>query len=142
VRNLETMISLSFHPSKGVLAMKLFKRATLACLVGATALASVPAAEKPIKVMVIGGQNNHDWKKSTPFLKQILDQAGHFEAVIDNAPGGNADRETREAWRPKFKEFGCVVLDYKGQMWPDQVKKDFVEYIAGGGGAVLIHAAK
>jgi hypothetical protein len=32
------------------------------------------SAGKPIRVMIIGGQNNHDWGKSTPYMKKILDE--------------------------------------------------------------------
>ena len=97
--------------------------------------------KKPIKVMIIGGQNNHDWKKSTPFMKRLLNKAGHVDAVVNNAPSQKAPKQQWDAWRPKFKDFGCVILDYNGQMWPERVQKDFVDYIAGGGGAIVIHAA-
>ena len=96
---------------------------------------------KTVKVMVIGGQNNHDWSKSTPFMRDVLDKAGHFEVVVNNAPAQGAPRASWDAWRPKFHEFDCVVLDYNGEMWPEPVKKDFVDYVAAGGGAIVIHAA-
>ncbi len=98
-------------------------------------------AEAPIKVLIIGGQNNHDWKQSTPFMKQVLDQAGHFDTVVNNTPESGASQEAWDAWRPRFTDFGCVVLDYNGDMWPADVKQAFVDYIRGGGGAVVIHAA-
>lgn len=46
-----------------------------------------------------------------------------------------------QAWRPKFKDFAVVVCNYTGDAWPDEVKKDFVEYVMGGGGVVIFHAA-
>ena len=51
-------------------------------------VASATGAEKKIKVLIIGGQNNHDWAKSTPFMKDVLDKAGHFETTVCNAPLG------------------------------------------------------
>ena len=140
MQNLEKVIRMSSMQPRIAFDLGWLKFITLACLAWAAAMGT-QAAEKPIKVMIIGGQNNHDWKKSTPFLKEILDKAGHFEAVIDNAPEASASREAKDAWHPKFKEFGCVVLDYNGQMWADAVKKDFVDYITNGGAAVVIHAA-
>jgi len=98
-------------------------------------------AEQPIKVMIIGGQNNHDWKKSTPFMKGLLDKGGHFETAIANAPSQGDSQAEWNAWQPNFRKFDCVVLDYNGQMWPERVKKDFVEYVRGGGGVRVIHAA-
>ena len=100
-----------------------------------------PAAVLPIRVMIVGGQNNHDWKKTTPYLKELLDKAGHFETVVCNAPPAKATQAQWDAWQPKFREFHCIVLDYNGEMWPDRVKRDFVDYIRAGGGALLIHAA-
>jgi hypothetical protein len=98
-------------------------------------------AEQPIKVMIIGGQNNHDWTKSTPYMKKILDAGGHFETTINNAPSKQAPPEAWDAWHPQFQNFDCIILDYNGTMWPDRVRKDFEDYIRGGGGAIVIHAA-
>ena len=98
-------------------------------------------SDKPIKVLIIGGQNNHDWMKSTPFMKAVLDNAGHFQAVVDNAPGQKATQDAWDAWRPKFGDFDTVLLDYNGEMWPEEVRQSFVKYIRDGGGAVVIHAA-
>jgi type 1 glutamine amidotransferase len=109
--------------------------------VAALTLAPASAAEKKIKVMIIGGQNNHDWKRSTPFMEGILNADGHFDVTVDNAPPRDAPQADWDAWQPNFREFGCVVLDYNGQMWPDRVKRQFVDYVNEGGGVVAIHAA-
>ena len=34
-----------------------------------------------------------------------------------------------------------MLLDYNGEHWPDEVKKSFIDYVKGGGSALLIHAA-
>ena len=120
--------------------MKSIALATAGWIV-ASALTVANAAERPVKVLIIGGQNNHDWKKSTPFMKQVLDKSGHFAASIHNAPPQGAPQADWDAWQPDFRQFDCVVLDYNGQMWPERVKKDFVDYVRGGGGVLVIHAA-
>lgn len=104
---------------------------------------SVPAAaaETKLKVLVIGGQNNHDWAKSTPYMEKLLNRSDRFQATVNNTPEPNAPPAAWAAWQPKFRDFGCVVLDYNGQAWPDRVQKDFVDYVRGGGGVVVIHAA-
>jgi len=104
-------------------------------------LAATATAEDKIKVMIIGGQNNHNWAKSTPFMQQILDKAGNFETTVYNTPRRGAPKEDWEAWQPKFSDFDCVVLDYNGQMWPEKAQEDFLTFIDGGGSAVVIHAA-
>jgi hypothetical protein len=99
------------------------------------------AADKPIKVLIIGGQNNHNWSLSTPYLKQILQRAGGFTVTVQNTPPGRAEHKAWDAWRPKFHDFDCVVLDYNGQMWPGPVQHEFVDYVKQGGSVMLIHAA-
>ena len=117
-------------------------RLTSFVLAGCMALVSAAGASAdPIKVLIIGGQNNHNWKVSTPFMKTLLDKAGHFATTVNNTPDNKAPKSDWDAWQPKFRDFNCVVLDYNGQMWPEPVKKEFVDYIHGGGGAVVIHAA-
>jgi len=113
--------------------------AALAAVSAGTAPADVPADQ--IKVLLIGGQNNHDWKRSTPFMQGILEKAGHFKVAVNHAPEINAPQSAWDAWQPKFKGFDCVVSDYNGQMWPDRIKQEFVSYVASGGGVVVIHAA-
>jgi hypothetical protein len=117
------------------------QRATfaLASLLAAVMIvAPATGAEKKIKILIVGGQNNHDWAKSTPFMKGVLDKAGHFETTVCNTPSAKAPADEWNAWQPKFKDFDCVVLDYNGQMWPEPMKQAFVDYIRNGGGAVVI----
>jgi len=109
-----------------------------------TALVSFPLhalGRKPIRVMIIGGQNNHDWRKSTPFMEKLLNKAPHIEATVCNAPIKGSSKEAREAWKPQFNEYDCILLDYNGEMWPEAVQKDFVDYVRAGGGVLVIHAA-
>jgi type 1 glutamine amidotransferase len=99
------------------------------------------AAESKLKVLVIGGQNNHDWAKSTPYIQKLLNRSDRFQATVNNTPEPNAPPTAWDAWQPKFRDFSCVVLDYNGQAWPERVRKDLVDYVRGGGGVVVIHAA-
>ena len=45
------------------------------------------------------------------------------------------------AWRPQFDKYDVVLSNYNGQMWPDEVKTAFEEYVKNGGGFVSYHAA-
>lgn len=90
---------------------------------------------------MIGGQNNHDCAKSTPFLEKVLNRNDRFQATVANALGPKAPPADWDTWQPKFRDFGCVVLDYNGQGWPERVQKEFVEYVRSGGGVEVIHAA-
>ena len=99
------------------------------------------AGEKKTKVMIIGGQNNHNWAATTPLMADVLKKAGNFEVMVYNTPGDNTPASGWDAWQPKFKDFDCIILDYNGQNWPERCQKDFLDFVSDGGGVVAIHAA-
>ena len=39
-----------------------------------------------IKVLLIDGQNNHNWVETSPVIKEILEKTGRFEVVISTCP--------------------------------------------------------
>jgi putative membrane-bound dehydrogenase-like protein len=98
------------------------------------------ASAAPISVLVVGGQNNHDWKVGNEFLLTLLNSSG-FSAVESNTPPKGASAEAWATWDPQFEKYQCVVLDYNGDMWPVAVKKAFEKYVSDGGSVVVVHAA-
>ena len=106
---------------------------------GVTA-ASASGIEAP-RVLILTGQNNHDWRRTSPMIKEILDETGLFEATIWNGPGKATPVDQIEA--PDFDQFAVVVWDYNpgGYQWPDDLRRAWVDYIRGGGKAFLIHAS-
>ena len=40
-----------------------------------------------------------------------------------------------------FSPYELVVLDYNGDAWPEETNRRFLEYVQGGGGVVIYHAA-
>ncbi len=117
----------------------------------ALAVFASSAAADPIKVLIVDGQNNHNWKATTPILKAILDDAKLFAVEVTTGPanpGGKASDEAKadyrrriEAWRPKFKDYAVVVSNYNGDLWSKGMQSDFAAYVANGGGFVPVHAA-
>ena len=63
----------------------------LLCL--ATCLAAMGlAAFAKDKCLIITGQNNHDWRSTTPVLKTLAELACDFEVVVSESPENmNAD---------------------------------------------------
>ena len=97
------------------------------------------AAEPPLKAVIVTGQNNHGWQTSSPIIKQILEQTGLFTATIIQSPHRQSGRIAD--LKPDFAAYDVVVLDYNGELWCEKARKDFVEYVRGGGGVVIYHAA-
>jgi len=112
----------------------------LICLVlpFVSAAASGQDTSPPIKALIITGQNNHNWKVSSPALKQMLEETGLFkvEAAV-SPPAGSS----MKSFRPDFASSKVVILDYSGDPWPETTQKEFVAYVKNGGGVVVYHAA-
>ncbi len=94
-----------------------------------------------LKVLIIDGQNNHNWKSTTPVLKHALEEGGVFEVTVSTSPPKDTKPEGWKDWNPKFSDYDTVLSNYNGQMWPETVQKNFVDYVANGGGFVCVHAA-
>lgn len=119
---------------------------TFAVLTLATASAQADhhgnKAHKKIKVAILTGQNNHGWMMDTPVLKNILDDAKLFDTVILQTPDvKDPDKAAKwQAFKPDFKKHDVIVLNYNGEMWPDHVKKAWLDYVSNGGKVFTFHA--
>jgi len=128
------------------------------------ALASIlccATAQEKTKVLIVDGQNNHNYKAMTPFMKEQLEKSGLFSVDVSTtppAPAKPAKNETPEQaaerekknealkaqwdqWRPKFKDYKVVLSNYNGESWPADVNGAFEDYVKGGGGVYVVHAA-
>ena len=101
-------------------------------------VASAGAAEKRLKVLLIDGQNNHNWKATTPVLKKDLEETGLFQVEVATTPAKGADLS---GFLPVFSDYAVVVSNYNGDQWAPATMAAFEKYIRGGGGFVVYHAA-
>ena len=92
----------------------------------------------PLKVLLIDGQNNHDWKSTSPVLKKILEQTGLFTVDVATTPAHGSDMS---AFKPDFAAYRVIVSNYNGDAWSKETQAAFVTYVRGGGGFVSVHAA-
>ena len=95
-------------------------------------------AAPPMKALIVDGQNNHNWQETTPLLKQFLEETGLFAVDVATSPPQKADMS---GFKPNFGAYNVVVSNYTGDEWPDETKKALVDYVSGGGGLVIYHAA-
>ena len=96
------------------------------------------AFSAPIKAMILDGQNNHDWKATTPVLKKQLLDAKKFVVDVVTSPG---EDESLADFNPKFSKYDVVVLNYNGKLWNKNTRENFVDYVQSGGRVVVVHAA-
>ena len=97
------------------------------------------SARKPIKTLLITGQNNHNWEVSHVVLKQILEESGRFAVDYAISPEKGADMS---GFVLDFTPYQLVVLDYNGDAWPEETNRRFEEFVQNGGGVVVYHAAR
>jgi type 1 glutamine amidotransferase len=96
------------------------------------------SARKPIKTLLITGQNNHNWQVSHIVIRDILENTGRFAVDFAVSPqqGKNMSRFIID-----FEPYDLVVLDYNGDDWPQETMNRFERYARNGGGIVVYHAA-
>jgi type 1 glutamine amidotransferase len=95
------------------------------------------AAEK-LKILILDGQNNHNWQSTTPLLKKALEASGRFTVEVATSPPAQGDMS---AYRPKFADYDAVVSNYNGDPWSKETQQNLVDYVKSGGGFVVVHAA-
>jgi len=120
-------------PRRGLPAL-----AALVLIAGAVEARAAETAGR-LRALVFSGKNNHDWKRTTPALKKILEDSGRFSVDVTDDPGGCNPAS--------FAEYDVLVSNWtnwpkvKEREWGPQVEKAFVDLVRGGKGFALFHAA-
>jgi type 1 glutamine amidotransferase len=89
--------------------------------------------EGKLRVLLLSGRNNHDWRTTTPFLRELLVGTGRFDVRVVEEPAG-LTRDTLAA-------YDLVVSDYCGPRWGSSTEQALVEFVRGGKGLVAVHGA-
>jgi hypothetical protein len=108
-----------------------------------------PQAEGKIKVLIIDGQNNHDWRVTTPHMKKILEDCGRFSvdvATTPQKPGSGDDvakyKEAMAKFHPDLDKYQVVLSNYNGDAWSEKFRAALENYVKTAKGAlVIVHAA-
>lgn len=70
-------------------------------------------------------------------LSDLLTEDG-FEVEIAYSPKQGEDMTS---YNPDFELYDVVIMDYNGDLWCQEMRDSFVDYLQDGGGLVLYHAA-
>lgn len=103
--------------------------------------ASRPAGGEPIRVMLLDGESGgpwHNWKLTTPVLREELEETGLFHVTVVTAPAHDGDFSN---FKPDFSHFQVIVMNYDSPDWPEDLRNQFEKFISSGGGLVVVHAA-
>ncbi|MCD6395421.1 MAG: DUF1080 domain-containing protein, partial [Planctomycetes bacterium] len=84
-----------------------------------TPLAPEKAPPATLKALIVDGQNNHNWKATTPVLKQLLEGTGLFAVDVATSPGKG---QPMDSFKPDFAKYNVVVANYTGDEWSTETK--------------------
>jgi type 1 glutamine amidotransferase len=115
------------------------KRLWLLCVV---LLGCLPLlAGPPIRVLILDGQSGgpyHDWKLTTAVLRKELEDAGIFRVSVASSPQTGQDFGS---FHPEFAGYQVVVSNLDAPDWPADLRQQLEQFVSGGGGLVVVHAA-
>src|SRR5512140_792408 len=93
---------------------------------------SVPAmADQPIRVLILSGQNNHEWKATTPKLKSILEPGGRFALEVTETPE-KLDDATLSKFDVLLSNWNSFGL--QNPNWPSTAREAYVKFVREGHG--------
>ena len=126
---------------------------------------SAHAKKKPIKTLIVDGQNNHThWPMITFMMKKYLEETGLFKVDVQRSvyTWGEAEGQidtykiaglpqTEAVKKPKadpnftpdFSKYDLVIVNFgwNAAEWPKTTNEAFENFVKKGGGVVVIHAA-
>jgi uncharacterized protein len=96
------------------------------------------AAQKPLRLLLLTGQNNHAWQETTPVLQSVYEQTAKFNIAVLADPLQLAIRlDSCDVLVSNWNNWPEVT----GRPWGPASEKAFLSFLKKGGGLVLIHAA-
>ena len=103
---------------------------------------TTPSFGGELRALLLDGRNNHPWRETTPALVRALAEGGLFRVDVATAPERNQDLPN---FQPDFSKYDVVVSNYTdfgnpGE-WAESTKAALLQYVKGGGGLVVVHAA-
>jgi type 1 glutamine amidotransferase len=101
------------------------------------------ADAREVKVLIITGDHGHKWAETTPFLKDLLEKAGH-KVEVTQTPA-------KDLTPQNLAKYDVLLLNYRNtpngakdnpaSIWSDDNKKAFADAVKGGKGLVVYHHA-
>jgi uncharacterized protein len=108
-------------------------------------VSAVRAEDKAkIRVVIIDGQNNHDWRSTTPVMKKALEDSGRFTVAVASSfkPNERPGSVLSEPFPPDLDRYDVVVSNYNGAPWPKEFNDALDARLKSGKiGLVIVHAA-
>lgn len=103
------------------------------------------AADSPVRVLIVDGYGNHDWRRTTRLVEGVLAAGDGFATEVSTVPADSGS-PAYHAWKPDFTRYDVVIqtcndINGSGPLWPEKARLDFESFVAGGGGVFVFHSA-
>jgi len=89
---------------------------------------------KPLSVLLLTGANNHDWRRSAPFFRDLLQASGRFVVTLTEDPSAALTDPAAVARHELF------FIDYNGPDWSNVARTNFLAAVRRGTGVAAVHA--
>lgn len=95
-------------------------------------------ADNALKVLILTGQNNHNWKETTPRLQKILTDSRRFIVDVTEHP--------EQCSPDTFAKYNVILSNWNSfgnapiKDWPTPTKEALLKFVRDGGGLVVVHA--
>lgn len=86
-----------------------------------------------IRALILTGQNNHDWRATTPVLRMLLLNSGRFDVRVNEEPTGMTSAT--------LAPYDVVILNYNGPRLGQVGEKALENFVRSGKGLVGVHGA-
>ena len=91
-----------------------------------------------VKVLILSGNNNHDWKETTPYIRDVLLRNGNFIVDITERPDTINDT--------MLQPYHVIINNWnaypeQNNLWNQVVKQSLINFVSHGKGFVCIHGA-
>ncbi|MBU0618026.1 MAG: PmoA family protein [Planctomycetes bacterium] len=110
------------------------------CVAGAAGLCGADEPSR-LRVLLLSGQNNHDWRQTTPIIRGALEKCGRFVVDVTEHPE-RVTAETLRAYAVVVSNWNSFHRDQPPPVvdWPPETRRAFVDFVRNGGGFVTVHA--
>lgn len=108
-------------------------------LISSEELDRMLAESKPVRVLILSGLNNHDWRATTPVLKTMFENCDRFSPV-------DVTEKPAELTAELLAKYDVLVSNWTpfpdtARLWPPETERVFLDFVNNGGGFVVVHAA-
>ncbi len=100
---------------------------------------------KEIKVLIVDGFSNHDWKQTSFLVKNLLENSGLFKVQITTVPIEIGSKSWQD-WNPNFGDYHVIIqntnnIHDKKLRWNMRAECNLENYLKAGGGLLILHSA-